>query len=198
MKCVYFKEFNYANIQMGDVYRCGCKIAVLYPWYYTTVLYNTMNCALYYTTPSELWTLSDDHYYDAIKGRLSALHKNPTRASGGECNHKAAKRVHSRSRARLGKHKIETGTAILFNSKQLDRQIATTRDTKFCKWLQQLYADSGYEVELEEDPVDEDEDGGGGSIDELDRIDISKGIDNMHDEDIFEAEEVMDKSKIYE
>ena len=27
---------------------------------------------------------------------------------------------------------------------------------------------------------------------------ISKGIDNMHDEDIFEAEEVMDESNIYE
>ena len=166
--------------------------------YYTTILYNTVNCALYYTTPSKLWTLFDDHFYDAIKGRLSALHKNPTRASGGECNHKAAKRVHSRSRARLGKHKIETGTAILFNSKQLDRQIATTRDTKFCKWLQQLCVDSGYEVELEEDPVDEDEDGGGGSIDEFDRVDISEGVDGMHDEDIFEAEEVMDESKIYE
>ena len=70
---------------------------------------------MYYTTPYELWTLS--YYYDAIKGRLYALHKNPTRASGGECNHKAAKGIHSRSRARLGKHKIKTGTAILFNSK---------------------------------------------------------------------------------
>ena len=27
--------------------------------------------------PSDLWTLSDDHYYGAIKGRLYALHKNP-------------------------------------------------------------------------------------------------------------------------
>jgi hypothetical protein len=51
--------------------------------------------------PSELWTLSDDHYYGAINGRLSALHKNLTGASEGERNHKAAKRVHSRSRARL-------------------------------------------------------------------------------------------------
>ena len=31
---------------------------------------------------SELWTLSDNHYYGAIKGRLFALHKNPTGASG--------------------------------------------------------------------------------------------------------------------
>ena len=102
---------------MGPNYKCGCIIAVLYPWYYTIVSYNSLNCALYYTTPSELWTLSTDHYYGDIKGRLFALHKNPTRASGGERNHKEAKRIHSRSRARLGKHKIESGTAILFNSK---------------------------------------------------------------------------------
>ena len=62
--------------------------------------------------------------------------------------------------------------------------------------LQQLCPDS--EVELEEDPVDEDEDGGGGSIDEFDRVDISEGVNGMHDEDIFEAEEVMDESTIYE
>ena len=106
--------------------------------------------------------------------------------------------IHSRSRARLGKHKIETGTTILFNSKQLDRQIATTRDTKLCKCLQQLCPGSGYEVELEVDPVDEDEDGGGGSIDEFDHVDISEGVDGMHDEDIFKGEEVMDESNIYE
>ena len=98
----------------------------------------------------------------------------------------------------MGKHKIETETATLFNSKQLDCQIATTRDTKLCKWLQQLCPDSGNEVEVEEDPVDEDEDGGGGNIDEFDRVDISKGVDGMHDENIFEVEEVMDESNIYE
>ena len=86
----------------------------------------------------------------------------------------------------------------MFNSKQLDRQIAITRDTKFFKWLQQPSLDSGYEVELEEDPVNEDKDGGGGSIDKFDHVDISKGVDGMHDEVIFEAEEVMDKSNIYE
>ena len=82
--------------------------------------------------------------------------------------------------------------------KQLDCQITTTRDAKFCKCLQHLCPDSGYEAELEEDPVDKDEGGGGGSIDEFDRFDISEGVDGMHDEDIFEAEEVMDESNIYE
>ena len=89
-------------------------------------------------------------------------------------------------------------TAILFNSEQLDHQIATTRDTKFCKWMQQLCPNSGYEAELEEDPVSEDEDGGGGSNDEFDRVDLSEGVNDMHDEDTFEAEEVMDESNIYE
>ena len=86
----------------------------------------------------------------------------------------------------------------MFNSKLLDRQIAIKRDTKFCKWLQQLCPNSGCEVELEEDPVDGDKDGGGGRVDEFDHVDISEGVDGMHDEDIFEAEEVMDKSNIYE
>ena len=81
----------------------------------------------------------------------------------------------------------------MFNSKQLDRQIAITRDTKFYKWLQQLCPDSGHEVELEEDPVNEDKDGDGGSIDEFDHVDISEGVDGLHDEEFFEAEEVMDK-----
>ena len=58
--------------------------------------------------------------------------------------------------------------------------------------------DSKYGAELEEDPVNEDEDGGGGgSIDEFGRIDISEGVDGMHDEDTFEAEEMMDESNIY-
>ena len=76
-------------------------------------------------------------------------------------------------------NKIETENAIKFNSKQFDRQITITRDTNLCKWLQQLCPDNGYEVELEEDPIDEDKDGGGGSIDEFDHVDIFEGVDFM-------------------
>ena len=44
----------------------------------------------------------------------------------------------------------------------------------------------------------EDEDGGGGgSIDEFDCVDKSEDVDGMHDLDIFEAEEVMDESNNY-
>ena len=52
--------------------------------------------------------------------------------------------------------------------------------------------DNGYELKLEEDPVDKDEDGDGGSIDEFNHVDIFEGVDGMHDEDIFEAEEARD------
>jgi hypothetical protein len=117
-----------------------CIIAVLYPWYYTAVLYSSLK-------PNEYYTV-----------------------------------------------RMTYGTAILFNSEQLNRQIASTRDTKFCKWLHQLCPDSGYESEHEMDPVDEDEDAVGGSVDEFDRVNISEGVDGMHDEDIFEAEEVMDEA----
>jgi hypothetical protein len=85
--------------------------------------------------PSQLWALWDDSCYGSIKHLLSAVHQNPAGASGGERNHKSAKHVHSRLRARLGQAKIETGTAILFNAKQLQRQMSVTRDTRFCKWL---------------------------------------------------------------
>jgi hypothetical protein len=40
--------------------------------------------------PSELWTLCDDNYYGTIKLPISAIHRNPAGASGGERNHKAA------------------------------------------------------------------------------------------------------------
>lgn len=45
--------------------------------------------------PSELWTLCDDSDYSHIKHLLSAVHRNPAGASGGERNHKSAKHVHS-------------------------------------------------------------------------------------------------------
>ena len=40
-------------------------------------------------------------------------------------------------------------------------------------------------AELEEHLVGEDEDGGGGSVDEFDRVDLSEGVNGMHDKDIF-------------
>ncbi|CAK9207874.1 unnamed protein product [Sphagnum troendelagicum] len=144
--------------------------------------------------PSELWTLCDNSCYGSIKGPLSTLHKNPAGASGGKHNHKASKRVHNRSRTRLGQAKIEMGTAILFNAKQLDRRITTTRDMKFCKWLQQFGADNGDDVEKE--PLDEEEDDVASYIEEFDRLDISSSIDNIVDEDLFD-EEVVDEGNIF-
>ena len=67
--------------------------------------------------PAELWTLCNDADYGNIKHLLSALHRNPPGASGGKRNHKSAKHVHSRIRARLGTTRVESGTAIHFNAK---------------------------------------------------------------------------------
>lgn len=39
----------------------------------------------------------------------------------------------------------------------------------------------------------EDSDAGGGSIEEFDRVDISKGVEGMHYEYICETKELMDK-----
>ena len=129
--------------------------------------------------PSQLWALWDDSCYGSIKHLLSAVHQNPAGASGGERNHKSAKHVHSRLRARLGQAKIETGTAILFNAKQLQRQMSVTRDTRFCEWL------GGEEEDLLLDVDDEEVNG----PDEFDQIDLSCGIDTISDELLFASGE---------
>ena len=142
---------------------------------------------------SELWSLSDDACYGTIKGPLSALQKNPAGASGGVRNHKAAKRVHCRSRARLDESKVEIGTAILFNSRQLDRRIATTRKSKICQWLNQLGPEDEDQVEVHS--LQDDDDETGDRIEEFDRVNISGGIEGISDEDIFE-EEVLEEGEI--
>ena len=153
--------------------------------------------------PSELWTLCDDNYYGTIKLPISAIHRNPAGASGGERNHKAANRVHSRSRARMGNARIETGTAILFNAKQLDRQRAASRDGRFCKWLR--HVGNVLEDDEEDDSDDNDSDaivvdGAAGKDDdpitdsdcdeEFDCIDVSGGVDAITDGDLFVEVEV--------
>jgi hypothetical protein len=145
--------------------------------------------------PAELWTLCDDADYGNIKHLLSALHRNPAGASGGERNHKSAKHVHSRIRARLGTARVESGTAIHFNAKQLIRQMTTTRDTRFCKWLRHLGAaflaaaeDVDTDVDAEEQQVEEDEMEHGtesNDVDEFNQLDLTGGVDAITDEDLF-------------
>ena len=144
--------------------------------------------------PLELWTLCDDCDYGAIKHVLSAVHQNPTGASGGERNHKSAKHVHSKLRARLGQGKVERGTAIHFNAKQLQRKIKVTRDSNFCKWLKNLGSNILVDAlapapDVVDDPI---LDGGGDEAevlaadeDEFNRIDFSGGIDTIADNELF-------------
>jgi hypothetical protein len=151
--------------------------------------------------PSELWALCDDSSYGAIKYVLSAIHQNPAGASGGERNHKAAKHVHSRLRARLGQAKVETGTAILFNAKQLHRKMTVTRETPFCKWLSRLGTAANRDViNPANQPEENDQEGGeddlvgddevDGHDHEFDQIDLSDGISTIADELLFVNEEL--------
>jgi hypothetical protein len=66
---------------------------------------------------------------------------------------------------------------------------------KFCKWSHQLGADSG--VDAEEEPLGEEEDAAGGSIEEFDRLDMSGGIDGIADEDLFDKA-VVDEGSIFD
>jgi hypothetical protein len=88
--------------------------------------------------PHILWSLADDGLYPDLKRSLVAIHQNPAGASGSERNHKVGKRVHCRTRILLGQQKMEPGSAIAFNGKQLDRRIGITRDEPFTNWLSGL------------------------------------------------------------
>ena len=76
----------------------------------------------------------------------------------------------------------------------LNHRIVATRDTKFYKWLQQLGADN--EDDAEEEPLDEEEDAVGNCIEEFDCLDISGGIDDIVDKDLFDKE-VVDEGNIF-
>jgi hypothetical protein len=108
------------------------------------------------TRPHTLWGLADPCQHGDLIAPLVALHQNPTGAAAGERNHKAAKRVHNRMRARLGREKVERGTAIMFNGEQLDRRLSDTRDTPFTLWLSRLgqNGDNLAEEELDEEEIE--------------------------------------------
>ncbi|CAK9237534.1 unnamed protein product [Sphagnum troendelagicum] len=149
--------------------------------------------------PSELWSLCDDSSYGSLKGPLSAVHCNPAGAAGGERNHKAAKRVHCRTRSRMGTNKVETGIAILFNAKQLDRRLPSTRDTPFCHWLHRL-AEPGEDDDAAEGETGSGEDDEIGNDDdimwEFDRIDLQLGIGSIDDALLFEEEVVLEEGNV--
>ena len=69
-----------------------------------------------------------------------------------------------------------------------------TRDTKLCKWLKQLGADNGDDVD--EEPLDEEEDVVGGCIEGFDHLDNIGGIDGKDDEDLSDKE-VVDEGNFF-
>ena len=155
--------------------------------------------------PADLWSLSDDTRYGSLKVFLSALHRNPAGAAGGERNHKAAKRVHSRHRVRLGATRIESGTAILFNSRQLERSLSVSREIPFCRWLKRLCTDEDdnggakNEDEGGEGVGDAGDEAAGeeeGFEDDFERLDLSRGSEGIEDSSLFDDEEVLDEGQV--
>ncbi len=147
--------------------------------------------------PQDLWALADDSTYPNMKNLLSAMHKNPTGMSAGERNHKSAKRIHNRNRARLGASKVEIGTTIVFNAKQLQRRQSVMRNGRFLRWLSKIDNIENdlqaFNEEDEEDEEDEQEDEQEGDLedflDEFVDVNILAGVEQVQDDMLFDVEE---------
>ncbi|RHY29491.1 hypothetical protein DYB32_005437 [Aphanomyces invadans] len=113
-------------------------------------LFKTISCCLTYLEGGEATFSAVYACFLAIKYHIKT-HDLSLRIISGPLS------AATKNRARMGHSKIESGTAILFNSGQLVRRLAPTRNTKFCKWLQQLGADDEG-LPVEEEALDEEED----------------------------------------
>jgi hypothetical protein len=133
--------------------------------------------------PQDLWALADDSTYSNMKNLLSMMHKNPTDANIGERNHKSAKRVHNRNRARLGANKVEIGTTIVFNAKQLQRRQSIMRNGWFLRWLSKIgTTENDFQAFNEEDDEDEEDEQEGDLEDFLDEfvdVNILAGVEQV-------------------
>lgn len=102
-----------------------------------------------------------------------------------ERNHAARKRVHSLTRVRLLQHKVESGTAIALNGKQMERRVGISRDDHFSMWWSGLgRRQHGAEPEVED--LDEEEEEMAQDICEFDRV--GSGGNHIDDSDLFETE----------
>ncbi len=147
--------------------------------------------------PQDLWALADDSTYPNMKNLLSTMHKNPTGASAGERNHKSTKRIHNHNRARLGASKVEIGTTIMFNGKQLQRRQSVTHNDQFLRWLSKIGTTENnlqaFDKEDEEDEEDEQKDEQEGDLedflDEFVDVNILVGVEQVQDNMLFDVEE---------
>ncbi len=121
------------------------------------------------------------------------MHKNLIGASAGERNHKSAKRVHSRNRARLGASKVEIGIAIVFNAKQLQQRHSVMRNGQFLRWLSKIGTTENdlpaFDEEDEEDEEDEQEGDLEDFLDEFVDVNILAGVEQVQDDMLFDVEE---------
>ncbi len=166
----------------GDI-ELNRKLQAEFGHYIVRVIQDDDDFADVLAKPEDLWALADDSTYPNMKNLLSAMHKNPTGASVGERNHKSAKRVHSRNRARLGASKVEIGTAIMFNAKQLQRRQSVMRNRRFLRWLSKIDTIENdlqaFDEEDEEDEEDEQEGDLEDFLDEFVDVNILAGVEQV-------------------
>jgi len=176
----------------GDI-ELNRKLQAEFGHYIVRVIQDDDDFADVLAKSEDLWALADDSTYPNMKNLLSAMHKNPTGASVGERNHKSAKRVHSRNRARLGASKVEIGTAIVFNAKQLQRRQSVMRNKRFLRWLSKIGTIENdlqaFDEEDEEDEEDEQEGDLEDFLDEFVDVNILAGVEQVQDDMLFDIEE---------
>ncbi|CAM6070616.1 unnamed protein product [Sphagnum tenellum] len=89
--------------------------------------------------------------------------------------------------------------SILFNAKQLDRRLSSTRDTPFYHWLHRL-AEPGEDDDAAEGETGSGEDDEIGNDDdimwEFDRIDLQLGVGSIDDALLFEEEVVLEEGNV--
>jgi hypothetical protein len=177
------------------------KLQAEFGHYIVRVIENDDDFADVLAKPQDLWALADDSTYPNMKNLLLAMHKNPTSASVGKRNHKSAKRIHSCNRVRLGASKVEIGTTIVFNAKQLQGRQSVMRNGRFLRWLSKIGTTENdlqaFDEEDEEDEEDEQEGDLEDFLDEFVDVNILVGVEQVQDDMLFDVEEeVIDQGSV--
>jgi len=128
--------------------------------------------------PAYIWASMDDSALANLAPVLVQLHSNPTGAAGGERNHKTTKRVASAVRCRVGDCNIERQVAVAFNTRQLERGLATEREGKFIDRVVGLAATSTTQDDAQDDAHDD-------AQDDVHNGDANGAHDDVHDDEFY-------------
>jgi hypothetical protein len=102
---------------------------------------------------------------------------------------------------RLGASKVEIGTTIVFNAKQLQGRQSVMRNGRFLRWLSKIGTTENdlqaFDEEDEEDEEDEQESDLEDFLDEFVDVNILVGVEQVQDDMLFDVEEeVIDQGSV--